>query len=262
RNEIGRRKVRLNPEKLRFRYIDLVLAWRSGPIRFDFLAKFVDAELVDEDLDARLVEVVAAPIEIVHAQDRLDVGEQVPLLQERANLETDIRRATHASADKHAEPILTVRALHDLQSDVVEQDGSAIFGGASDGEFELARQPTEFRMHGRPLTDHLAPGSRILEFVDGCASERIGGGVAERSAAGLNAMHLDIGERVQDIRHIDQLDPVILEIGARSEMAVATIPFAPNHGELAKLPWAEHAVRDGDAQHVGVQLKIKPVPQP
>jgi len=117
-------------------------------------------------------------------------------------------------------------------------------------------------MQRRPLAKDFRIGPRIGDLVGGSPREMIGGDVAERIAAGLNAMHLDIGERVQDIRHIDQLDPVILEIGARSEMAVATIPFAPNHGELAKLPWAEHAVGDGDAQHVGVQLKIKPVPQP
>src|SRR5262245_61556061 len=252
RNEIRRRKVRLNPEKFRFRQIDLVPALRSGPIRFDFLAEFVDAELVDEDFDARLVEVVAAAIEIVHAQDRLDVGEQVPLLQKGANLETDIGRATHAAAHKHVEAIFAVGTLDNLQPDVVEQNGGTVFGGAGDGEFELSRQPAEFWMYGRPLTDHLAPGAWILELVHRSTGERIGRDVAERIAARLNAMHLDIGERIQDIRHIDQLDPVILEIGARSEMAVAAIPFAPDHGELAKLPRGEHAIGDGNAEHVSV----------
>ena len=50
------------------------------PIGLDVLAEFLDAELVDQDLDARLVDVVAAAVQIVHAQDRLDVGEQMLLL--------------------------------------------------------------------------------------------------------------------------------------------------------------------------------------
>ena len=43
----------------------------------DLAAIFVGAELVDQDLDARLVDVVAAAVAIVDAQARLEIAEQI-----------------------------------------------------------------------------------------------------------------------------------------------------------------------------------------
>ena len=47
------------------------------PIGLDSLAEFVDPKCVDENFDARLVQIIATAKQIVHAQDRLDVGEEV-----------------------------------------------------------------------------------------------------------------------------------------------------------------------------------------
>src|SRR5262245_61210098 len=44
-------------------------------------------------------------------------------------------------------------------------------------------------------------------------------------------------------------------------MAVAAIPAPADHGELAELPWRQHAIGDGDAQHVSVQLQIEAIAQ-
>ena len=184
---------------------------RRFPIGLDVLAEFVDAELIDQDLDARLVDVVAAAMQIVHAQNRLDVGEQVLLRQVRADLLADIGRAAHAAADQHAEAVLAIWPAHDLQADIVEGDGRAIFGRAGDGDLELARQPAEFGMVGRPLAQDLAPRARILQLVIGGAGKRIGGDVAHAIAAGLDAVHLDLGKRRQHVGNVDQLDPVELK---------------------------------------------------
>ena len=48
-----------------------------GELGLDLLADLLDARLVDEDLDARLVLVVAPAIAVVDAQDALEIGEQV-----------------------------------------------------------------------------------------------------------------------------------------------------------------------------------------
>ena len=47
------------------------------PLVLDLAGEFPDAELVDQDLDARLVDVVAATILVVDAQDRFDVAQDV-----------------------------------------------------------------------------------------------------------------------------------------------------------------------------------------
>ena len=62
---------------------------------------FSGPKLVNEDLDARLVLVVAASIEIVDAHDRLEIGDQFMLGQEVAHRHADHRRAAEAAADDH-----------------------------------------------------------------------------------------------------------------------------------------------------------------
>ncbi len=145
RRQVGRREIGHDALALFLGQVDRALV-RRLPIGLDVLAEFVDAELVDQDLDARLVDVVAAAVQIVHAQDRLDVGEQMLLRQIRPDLLPDIGRAAHAAADQHAEAVLAVRPAHDLQADIVEGDGRAVFRRAGDGDLELARQPGELRM--------------------------------------------------------------------------------------------------------------------
>ncbi len=54
---------------------------------------------MDEDLDARLVFVVAAAFQVVDAQDRRRVGEQILFGQEVADLLGDHRCAPLAAAD-------------------------------------------------------------------------------------------------------------------------------------------------------------------
>ena len=65
--------------------------------------------LVDEDLDARLVLVVAPSVHVVDAQDRLRIGEQILLRQEVADLLAEHRRAAHAAADIDGEAELARR---------------------------------------------------------------------------------------------------------------------------------------------------------
>ena len=117
-------------------------------------------------------------------------------------------------------------------------------------------------MQRRPLAQHLAPGTRVFQLVIDGAGERIGGDVAHAIAACLDAMHLDIGERAQDLGHVDELHPVELQILPCGEMAIAAIEAAADHGELAQLARREHAIGNGDAQHIGVQLEIESVAKP
>ena len=205
------------------------------PVGLDVLAELVDAELIDEDLDARLVNVVAAAVKIVNAQDRLDVGEEMLLGEKGADLLSDIGRAAHAAADEHAKAVLPVRPAHDLEADVVEGDGRAILGGTRDRDLELARQPAELRVQRRPLAQDLAPRPRVLELVIGGAGKRIGGDVAHAIAARLDAVHLDLGECGENVGNIDKLHPVELQVLARGEVAIAAIPLPPDLGELAEL---------------------------
>ncbi len=56
----------------------------SAILGLDLFADLVDAGLVDQDLDARLVLVVAAAVAVVDAQDALEIGEQMLVLARTA----------------------------------------------------------------------------------------------------------------------------------------------------------------------------------
>jgi len=74
-------------------------------------------------------------------------------------------------------------------------------------------------------------------------------------------MHLDRREIGEDVGGLFELDPIILDVLARGEMAIAAIVFArdmPQHPHLAAV---ERAIGNGDTQHVGVELEIEPVLQ-
>ena len=74
-------------------------------------------------------------------------------------------------------------------------------------------------------------------------------------------MHADIGQRLQDGGHIGQFGPVELDVLARGEVAGALVPYLRDMGQLAHLVRVDRAVRNGHAQHIGMQLQIKAVHQ-
>ena len=92
------------------------------PLGLDLLAELVGAALLHQDLDARLVEVVAPPVAVVDAQDRLEVGEQVPPRQELAHHVADHRRAAEPAAGEDLESDFIQVISYCMQADVVHGD--------------------------------------------------------------------------------------------------------------------------------------------
>ena len=95
-------------------------------LALDLVPDGLEALLVHEDLDARLELVVAPPLEVVHAHDRLGVGEEIRLRQELAHGLADHRRATLAAADEDAEADLAGLVADELVADVMHLDRRAI----------------------------------------------------------------------------------------------------------------------------------------
>src|SRR5947209_726483 len=89
------------------------------PFRVDFLAEFLRAALLHQDLDARLVNVVAPPVAVVHPQYGLDIREEVPPGQKFTDDKSDRRRAAQAPAYQHAEPHLPLLVLDRDRKSVV-----------------------------------------------------------------------------------------------------------------------------------------------
>ena len=223
---------------------------------------FLDPRLVDRDLDARLVLVVAPPQHVVNAQDRLDIWQKVRLGQKVPHGMADHRGAAQTAAHDHLEPRLPGRVAHHAQADVMRLCHGAVMRAAGDGNLELARQELEFRVIRGPLPQQFRDRARILDLIGGRACEMIRRHVAHAIAAGLDGMHAHIGQRRQDCRHIFQLWPVELDVLARGEMPVSFVPAVSDHPQLAHLARVQRAIGNGHAQHVGMQLQIQPVHQP
>jgi hypothetical protein len=67
------------------------------------MREFLRPEFVDEDLHARLVDIVAPAVLVIGAHDRLDVAEQITLRQEGFDGFADERRAPEPAADDDLE---------------------------------------------------------------------------------------------------------------------------------------------------------------
>ena len=88
----GRRELRLDALDLGGRQGQRAVL-DPGPFLLDRLGEFGRAHGGDQDLDPRLVEIVAPAEQIVDAQHRLEIGEQMLLRQELAHGDADGGRA-------------------------------------------------------------------------------------------------------------------------------------------------------------------------
>jgi len=117
-----------------------------GPLLFNFLAEVLDAACLDEDFDARTIEVVAASVAVVDPQYGFKIGEQVHPGQEFADLLADDRCAPKPAADDDAKADGAIFRAHCGQANVVYQRGSTVSRRATDCNLEFARQIGELGM--------------------------------------------------------------------------------------------------------------------
>jgi hypothetical protein len=159
-----------------------------------------------------------------------------------------------------------------VQPDVVPGDRGAVFFGAGDRDLEFAWQKRELGVQRAPLAQHLAVRPRVNDLVRRDACKRIGGDVADAIAAGLDAVHVDVGQDVHHVGRFTQRDPVELQVLPRREVAKTTalvglagilmVMLARDAGQCAEL-WARQlAIRHRHAQHRRMALHVPAVLQP
>ena len=231
------------------------------PFRFHLAREFFHADGFQQDLDARLVFVVAAAVQVVHAHDGLDVGEQMLPRQELAHDAAQDRRAAHAAARHHLEAHFASGVAHGRQADVVHGNGGAVFLGAIDGDLEFAGQGDEFGVEGAPLAQYFRIRARIDDFIGRDAGERVRCCITDTVAGRLDRVHFHGCQVRQDIGRLLQFNPVELDVLARGEVAIAPVVLARDVREHAHLFRRQQAVGHGDAQHVGVALHVQAVLQ-
>ena len=228
---------------------------------FHLARVFFLAQFVDQDLDARLVLVVAPAIAVVHEQARFRIGNHLIERQEFTDHRPDHRGAAHAAARIELRSQFPGGVLHQLDADIVQPHRRAVSLAGDYRDLELARQGQELGVEAGPLAQQLRIRAGVHHFVGRGSGILVGTDVADAVAAGLDRVHLHRGEIGQDVRRIFQLDPVVLDVLARGEVAIAAVILVrdiPQHRHLRRI---QRAVRHRDAQHVGMQLKVKPVLQ-
>ena len=234
----------------------------GSPFGLHHGGEFFRPGFLDQDFDAGLVLVVAAAMAVVHAQDGLEIGQQVLLFQEGPNHHANDRRAPQTTAHQHFKAGFSVFVFNQLQADVMHLGSGPVALRAADGDLELARQEGEFRVQRRPLPDDFTVGPGIFQLVHRHAGQMVAGRVAYAVAAGLDGMHLHTGQVVQNIRHLLELGPVVLDILPRREMPVILVVGSGDMPQHPQLSGRQQAIRDGDAQHRRMALNIEAVHQP
>jgi hypothetical protein len=103
-------------------------AFEERPLVLDLAPEFFHPEFLDQDLDPRLVLVVAPPVAVVHAQHRVEIGQQMLCGKEGADLVADDRRAAQTATDDHGKAGPAVIVEQGLQADVVHHHRRTVGG--------------------------------------------------------------------------------------------------------------------------------------
>jgi hypothetical protein len=98
------------------------------PFGFDLVTESGDAHCLHEDLDPRLVNVVPAAIAVVHAQDGIEIRQQIRQWQKLTDDLADHRSAPEPATDEYLEANVALRVAPQMQADVVHFGSGPIFG--------------------------------------------------------------------------------------------------------------------------------------
>ena len=186
----------------------------------DLAAQLVDAELVDEHLQAGPRAVDAQPVLAVEdAEDGLGDLQVVAVLglDELVERRGDARHDRRAAADADLEAPHAV-ALAGEEGDVVDAGDRAVGLGAGEGGLDLARHQLR-----RGVADEVAHvGADVLRRVEDLvladAGPRVGRDVADGVAAALAAGQAGVRDLADQLGHVAQRDVVDLEVLARGEV--------------------------------------------
>ncbi len=229
--------------------------------RLDLPRIFLRAKFMDEDLDARLVLVVAATVAVVYAQAGFGIRHELVERYEVADARCNHRRAAHAATDIECRAQSAI-FRYDLDADIVQLHRRAIGLAGNDADLELARQIAEFGMEAGPLAKQLGIGARVHDLVLRGTGKMVAADIADAVSAGLDSVHFVLCQIGQQVARFLQLDPVVLDVLARGEMPISPVVSFGDIGQRVHLPAIQRAIGNGDAQHIGVQLQVKAVHQP
>ena len=134
---------------------------------FNSIAYFIKPRFVNENLDARLILVVAPAFQIVDLQNGLNIGKQISFRQEVPQNLSHKWRTAQATADNYLKTRLAIIVANHAQPDVVRLCYCPVCFRSGHCNFELAWQRLKLGMIGRPLTQQFGNRARVFNFIFG-----------------------------------------------------------------------------------------------
>ena len=221
----------------------------------------LEAERVDEPLQAGAQLVVAVAGLLEHTQDRLDRGQQVFAGGELLERQRRVRVGAEAAGDVDAEAALDLavrqRARHGDHADVVEHRLAAVGRAAGEVDLELARQALAERVAHEVLERRLRPLRDVEHLLRAGAGEVAALDVAHGVAARLAAGEPDRCEVLHHVGDVVQLHEVELDVLARRDVAPAAAVAVGDVAHHLELLGRHRSVRHLDADHlIGAALAL------
>src|SRR5690606_23279772 len=107
---------------------------------------FLNTGFFYQNLDTRLVFVVATAFAVVHTQNGVQITQQMFFWQETADFATNNRGAAEATTDQYFKTSFTLFVAYQVQANIVNLGSCLVTTGAADCNLELARQEGKFRV--------------------------------------------------------------------------------------------------------------------
>src|SRR5215211_2994897 len=227
----------------------------------DHLAEGVDADLVDQDLDAGAGAVDAQPLLAVEeAEDGLGDLQVVAVVEFDEVVEGggDAGHDGRAAADPHLDAPDAVADARD-EADVVDAGDRDVLVGRGERRLDLARHQLGDRVADEVADVRARIGRDIEGLALGDAREGVAGDVAHRVAAALARGEAGIGDAADELGGIRQRDVVDLDVLARRDVALVEGRVVLEHvGERLHLLGRDPAHRQlrADHLHVGLALAV------
>ncbi len=117
-------------------------------------------------------------------------------------------------------------------------DGGSVeiaFVGSCECDFEFPWEVGEFGVESGPLSDEFCDGSWVFDFVFDDACPVVCGDISDAISAGLECVHFDVGEGIEDICDFGKFWPVELDILSCGEVTVAFVVGIGDEGEGVEL---------------------------
>ncbi len=227
------------------------------------MEKLLFAGRSKQELHAIALAVLALPVAKIHADDGLARRQQVALGDEIEPEVSDLRRRPEPPGDVDRESTTSIGDPGE-NTDVVDHRLRFVAPASGNSYLELARQLQIHLVKEEMAADGECMGRHVEKLVLDDTAVWRGGDVAHAISASADGGHAGLGEDLDNLDGILELEVVDLDVLTNGDVRAATAPPGRYFGEGVELVGGHDATRNLDplhVLHVG-KLRVKTHSQP